>query len=123
MQATSTCDTVVPAYGDTAGRPPVNPDHAPVQLSGAGNVTARISLCGAGRTLIRKMTGTITVPADYILFRDAFLIHFSFFVPFLSPFSVFGHFVTLETRMVGRFLRENIVFNTIWQVIIVLVSK
>lgn len=70
-----------------------------------------------------KTDGTITVPADYILFRDAFLIHFSFFVPFLSPFSVFGHFVTLETRMVGRFLRENIVFNTIWQVIIVLVSK
>ena len=63
LQATSTCDTVVPAYGDTAGRPPVNPDHAPVQLSGAGNVTARISLCGAGRTLIRKMTGTITAPA------------------------------------------------------------
>lgn len=60
-----------------------------------------------------KTDGTITVPADYILFRDAFLIHFSFFVPFLSPFSVFGHFVTLETRMVGRFLRENIVFNTI----------
>ena len=70
-----------------------------------------------------KTDGTITVPADYILFRDAFLIHFSFFVPFLSPFSVFGHFVTLETRMVGRFLRENIVFNTIWQAIIVLVSK
>ena len=46
-------------------RSPVNPDHAPVQLSGAGNVTARISLCGAGRTLIRKMTGTITVPVDH----------------------------------------------------------
>ena len=65
LQATSTCDTVVPAYDDTAGRSPFNPDHAPVQLSGAGNVTARISLCGAGRTLIRKMTGTITVPVDH----------------------------------------------------------
>lgn len=59
------------------------------------------------------MSDTITIPANYALFRDAFLIHFSFLVPFLSPFSAFIYFPMLETRMVGTFLGENIVLNTI----------
>ena len=73
-------------------------------------ITCYVVVC---KYKIKIMTDTITIPANYALFRDAFLIHFSFLVPFLSPFSVFGHFVTLETRMVGTFLRENIVFKTI----------
>lgn len=73
-------------------------------------ITCYVVVC---KYKIKIMTDTITIPANYALFRDAFLIHFSFLVPFLSPFSVFGHFVTLETRMVGTFLRENIVLNTI----------
>lgn len=48
---------------DAAQAGHLSTDHALVQLSGAGNVTARISLCGAGRKQIRKMAGTITVPA------------------------------------------------------------